>query len=72
MRHDGLRHPYGMKRRLFNLLTYLFALTAILPAAWMIARNRCLARVEAGLCPSCGYDLRATPGRCPDCGAGSD
>jgi hypothetical protein len=52
----------------FFRIPYWFccAFTAALPAHHV--RRRLMRARQPHACPGCGYDLRATPIRCPECG----
>jgi hypothetical protein len=60
---------YGTHSELWIAPGWIMLLSLIVPSIWLChySRQRRLARNQK-LCRNCGYDLRATPGRCPECG----
>jgi hypothetical protein len=58
----GAVEEYGVS------VAWLICLFSILPTTWLVRWGKHHAHRLPGHCRTCGYDLRATPERCPECG----
>jgi hypothetical protein len=50
----------------FSVPYWFIVLLSASACVWAWRRKQ--ASRDGNLCPTCGYDLRASPGRCPECG----
>ncbi len=67
---DNSRRSWPSITRVLTVPSWAMLLMLLaLPGAVAISSYRQKKRIKPGYCKTCGYDLRATPDRCPECGA---
>jgi hypothetical protein len=64
----GLRPAIYRTRILLLPDAFIILILATWPALRFIRQRRRAQLIAAGHCLTCGYDLRATPNQCPECG----
>ena len=66
--HGSLMRPSFAGRVISVPFWGVIVVTLVLPLSAVQRRRRDRRLIREGRCRACGYDLRATPGRCPECG----
>ncbi len=67
--NDGLRIDTIIRKGGLYVPLYLPSLLfGVIPTLWFFSFLRSSKREELGLCVKCGYDLRGSKDRCPECG----
>jgi hypothetical protein len=69
----GFAHVSGTYMSPFQIIAipywFIVGVTAMLPIMWWREARRRRNFAKSGRCLGCGYDLRGSPERCPECGA---